>query len=150
MTKLETLDRLVQICVDSAERYRRAAADVGSEKLVQFFNQQQAARRRDADELIVERKRMLGEGEKAGQEWGSVGEFFERTAMDLSAAFGKGDTRLVEWCRQEVEEVIAEYEKVVQGFAGSRRSTLERQLAENRATLAALEEVLLPDRRPRS
>jgi hypothetical protein len=149
MTKLETLDRLVKICVDSAERYRRAAADVGKE-MAQFFNQQEAARRRDADELNVERKRMLGEGEKAGQEWGNVGGFAERTPMDLSSVFSKRDTRLVEWCRQDVEDVIAEYEKVVQGFAGTRRSTLERQLAENRATLAALEEVLLPYGRPRS
>jgi hypothetical protein len=44
MTKLETLDNLVKVCVDSAERYRRAAADVGKEKLVQFFQQQETAR----------------------------------------------------------------------------------------------------------
>jgi uncharacterized protein (TIGR02284 family) len=150
MTKLETLDRLVKVCVDSAERYRRAAADVGKEKLVQFFNQQEAARRRDADELHVERKRMLGEGEEAGQEWGSVGGFVERAAMDLSAVFSMDDARLVEWCLQDVKDVIAEYEKVVQDFAGTRRSTLERQLAENRATLAALEEVLPHYGRPRS
>jgi hypothetical protein len=71
MTKLETLDNLVKICVDSAERYRRAAADVGKESLVQFFKQQEAARRRDADELNVERKRIGGEGEKSGQESGA-------------------------------------------------------------------------------
>ena len=150
MTKLETLDNLVKVCIDSAERYRRAAADVGKEKLVQFFRQQEVARRRDADELNAERKRMGGEGEKSGQESGSVGGFIDRTAMDFSVVMSKGDTGVVEWCRQDVKDVIAEYEKVVQGFAGTRRSTLERQLAENRATLTALEEVLPPDRRPRS
>jgi len=150
MTKLKTLDNLVQICVDSAERYRRAAADVGKEKLVQFFKQQEAARRRDADELNVERKRMGGEGEKSGQESGSVGGFIDRTAMDLSVVMSKGDTGVVEWCRQDVKDVIAEYEKVVQDFAGTRRSTLERQLAENRATLTALEKILKPYGHPRS
>jgi uncharacterized protein (TIGR02284 family) len=150
MTKLQTLDNLVKICVDSAERYRRAAADVGKEKLIQFFKQQEAARRRDADELNVERKRMGGEGEKSGQESGSVGGFIDRTAMDLSVVMSKGDTGVVEWCRQDVKDVIAEYEKVVQDFAGTRRCALERQLAENRATLAALENVLLSYGRPRS
>jgi hypothetical protein len=88
--------------------------------------------------LNLERNVCSAKARKRGQEWGNVGGFVERTAMDLSAVFSKGDTRLVEWCRQDVEDVIAEYEKVVQGFAGTRRSTLERQLAENRATLAAL------------
>jgi len=62
----------------------------------------------------------------------------------------KGDTGVVEWCRQDVKDVIAEYEKVVQDFAGTRRSTLERQLAENRATLTALEKILKPYGHPRS
>jgi hypothetical protein len=70
--------------------------------------------------------------------------------MDLSVVMSKGDTGVVEWCRQDVKDVITEYEKVVQGFAGTRRSTLERQLAENWATLAALEKVFLPYGRPRS
>ncbi len=151
MTKLETLDHLVKTCVDSAERYRRAGADVGKEKLVQFFRQQEAARRRDADELNVERKRIGGEGEKAGKESGSVGGFIDRTAMDLSVVMSKGDTGVVEWCREDANDVIAEYEKALrQDFPGTTRSTLERQLAENRATLAALEKVLKPYGHPRS
>lgn len=151
MTKLETLDQLVKTCVDSAERYRRAAADVGKEKLVQFFDRQEAARRRDADELNLERKRMGGEGEKAGKESGSVGGFIDRTAMDLSVVMSKGDTGVVEWCREDANDVIAEYEKALrQDFPGTTRSTLERQLAENRATLAALEKVLKPYGHPRS
>ena len=64
MTNLETLDNLVKICVDSAERYHRAAADVGKEKLVQFFQRQETVRRRHADELNLERKRLGGEGER--------------------------------------------------------------------------------------
>jgi uncharacterized protein (TIGR02284 family) len=150
MTKLETLDHLVKTCVDSAERYRRAAADVSKEKLVQFFQQQEAARRRDADELNLERERRGGEGEKSGKESGSVGGFIDRTAMDLSVVMSKGDTGVVDWCRQDVKDVIAEYEKALREADGTARAVLERQLAENRATLAALEKVLLPYGGPRS
>ena len=122
MTKLETLDNLVKICVDSAERYRRAAADVGKEKLVQFFNRQEAARRRQADELNVERKRMGGEGEVPGKESGSVGGFIDRTEMDLNVVMSMGDTGVVEWCREDANKVIAEYEKALaaRGVSGRR------------------------------
>ena len=151
MTKLETLDSLVKTCVDSAERYRRAAADVGKEKLVQFFEQQESARRRDADELNLERKRLGGEGEKTGEEAGSVGGFIDRTAMDLSVVMSKGDTGVVDWCRQDAKDVIAEYEKALQqDFPATTRATLDRQLSENRATLAALEKILQPYGHPRS
>ena len=150
MTDIETLDNLVKICIDSAERYRRAAADVSKEKLVQFFDRQQAARRRDADELNILRARLGGKGEKSGQESGSVGGFIDRTAMDLSVVMSKGDTGVVDWCRQDAEEVITEYEKALPEFIGMTRSTIERQLAENRASLAALEDVLKPYGHPRS
>jgi uncharacterized protein (TIGR02284 family) len=144
MTKLETLDNLVKVCIDSAERYRRAASDVGKEKLVQFFQQQEAARRRDADELNLERKRLGGEGEKAGKESGSVGGFIDRTAMDLSVVMSKGDTGVVEWCREDAQKVSAEYEKALRDIDSTSRALLERQLAENRATLASLDKVLKP------
>ena len=150
MTKLETLDNLVKVCIDSAERYRRAAADVGKEKLVQFFQQQEAARRRDADELNLERKRLGGGTEKAGKESGSVGGFIDRTAMDLSVVMSKGDTGVVEWCREDAEKVSAEYEKALRDADGTTRAVLERQLAENRATLASLDKVLKPYGHPRS
>jgi uncharacterized protein (TIGR02284 family) len=150
MTKLEIMDNLVKVCIDSAERYRRAAADVGKEKLVQFFQQQEAARRRDADELNLERKRLGGETEKAGKESGSVGGFIDRTAMDLSVVMSKGDTGVVEWCREDAEKVSAEYEKALSEVDGTTRALLERQLAENRATLASLDEVLKPYGHPRS
>ena len=150
MTDIETLDNLVKICIDSAERYRRAAADVSKEKLVQFFNRQQAARRRDADELNILRERLGGKGEKSGQESGSVGGFIDRTAMDLSVVMSKGDTGVVDWCRQDAEEVITEYEKALPEFIGMTRSTIEGQLAENKASLAALEDVLKPYGHPRS
>ena len=150
MTKLETLDHLVKICVDSAERYRRAAANVSKEKLVQFFQQQEAARRRHADQLNLLRERLGGEGEKSGKESGSIGGFIDRTAMDLSVVMSKGDTGVVDWCRQDVKDVIAEYEKALREADGTARATLERQLAENRATLAALKKFYCPtaDRDP--
>jgi uncharacterized protein (TIGR02284 family) len=151
MTQLETLDNLVKICVDSAERYHRAAADVGKEKLVQFFQRQDAVRRRHADELNLERKRLGGEGEQSGKESGSVAGFLDRAEMDLNVVMSMGDTGVVDWCRQDAKDVIAEYEKALQqGFPDTTRATLERQLSENRATLAALEKILKPYGHPRS
>jgi uncharacterized protein (TIGR02284 family) len=145
MAKLETLDNLIRICVDSAKRYRRAAADVGEEKLVEIFKGQETARRRDADELNLERKRSGGESEEPGKELGSVGGFFDRTAMDLSVVMSKGDTGVVDWCRQDIKSVIGEYENaLLQDFPVTTRSVLERQLAENRTTLTTLEKVLQP------
>jgi uncharacterized protein (TIGR02284 family) len=151
MTKLETLDNLVKICVDSAERYRRAAADVGKEKLVQFFDAQQAARRRDADELNLERKRMGAEGEQSGKESGSVAGFIDRTEMDLNVVMSMGDTGVVEWCLEDARDVIAEYQKALRlDFSATTRSALERQLSANQATLAGLEKVMKPYGHPRS
>ena len=151
MTNLETLDNLIKICVDSAERYRRAAADVSKENLVQFFKRQEAIRRRHADELNLERKRLGGDGEKPGKESGSVSGFIDRAEMDLNVVMSMGDTGVVEWCREDAKEVIAAYEKVLQpDFPATTRATLERQLSENRATLAALEKILKPYGHPRS
>jgi uncharacterized protein (TIGR02284 family) len=149
-TQLEWLDSLIKTSIDSAEEYRHAAADVGKEKLVQFFKRQEAARRRDADELNTERMQMGGEVEKSGEESGSVGGFFDRSALDLSVVMSKGDTGVVDWCRQDAKDVIAEYEKALSQFNGPIRTTLERQLTENRETLAALEKVLRPYGKPRS
>jgi uncharacterized protein (TIGR02284 family) len=151
MTQLETLDNLVKICVDSAERYHRAAADVGKEKLVQFFQRQEALRRHHADDLNLERKRLGGEGEQSGKESGSVAGFLDRAEMDLNVVMSMGDTGVVNWCRQDAKDVIAEYEKALQqGFPDRTRATLDRQLSENRATLAALETILKPYGHPRS
>jgi uncharacterized protein (TIGR02284 family) len=151
MTNLESLDNLIKICVDSAERYRRAAADVSKENLVQFFKRQESMRRRHADELNLERKRLGGEGEKPGKESGSVAGFIDRAEMDLNVVMSMGDTGVVEWCLEDAKEVISEYQKAVQqDFPAATRATLERQLSENQATLTALEKILKPYGHPRS
>ena len=108
-------------------------------------------RRRHADELNLERKRLGGEGEQSGKESGSVAGFLDRAEMDLNVVMSMGDTGVVDWCRQDAKDVIAEYEKALQqGFPDTTRATLERQLSENRATLAALEKILKPYGHPRS
>lgn len=151
MTKLETLDNLVKTCVDSAERYRRAANDVSKEKLVQFFQRQEAVRRRDADELNLERKQLGGEGEKSGKESGSVKGFIDRAEMDLNVVMSMGDTGVVEWCLEDAKGVISEYQKALQqDFPATTRATLERQLSESQATLTGLEKILKPYGHPRS
>ena len=107
-------------------------------------------RRRHADELNLERKRLGGDGEKPGKESGSVGGFIDRAEMDLNVVMSMGDTGVVEWCLEDAKEVISEYQKALQqDFPATTRATLERQLSENQATLTALEKILQPYGHPR-
>ena len=147
MTTAETLDRLIEVCVDSEKRYRSAANDVGKAKLEQFFNQQADARKRSADELNFERQRLGGNGEESGT-WSGLA---DRAAMDLSVVMSMGDTGVVDWCREDEQKVIAEYEKALTcNFTPATRKTIERQLAQSRSTLASFEKVLNTYGGPRS
>jgi uncharacterized protein (TIGR02284 family) len=149
--RLEVLEHLTKVCVDSAERYRRAAADVSEEKFVQFFSRQESARRSQADQLNAQRKVLGGSAEKPGHEAGSIGGFIDRIAMDLNVAMSMGDTGVIGWCRDDAREVIAEYEKALKGsFPDAARAILEHQLEQNRNALAALEKVLNSYGGPRS
>src|ERR1022692_2951177 len=105
MKPLEILDHLIEICIDSENRYRSAASDVGKANLEQFFNQQAGARKRNADELDVERKRLGGSGDESGTLFG----FFDRAAMDFNVVMSMGDTGVVEWCRKDAEAAAKEY-----------------------------------------
>jgi uncharacterized protein (TIGR02284 family) len=147
MNTVEILGHLIEVCVDSENRYRSAASDVGKAKLEQFFNQQADARRRSADELNVERQRLGGNGDESGT-WSGLADW---TAMDLSVVMSMGDTGVVDWCRKDEENVIAEYEKALaHDFLPATRNKIEQQLAKSRATLANLEKVLKVYGGPRS
>jgi uncharacterized protein (TIGR02284 family) len=147
MTTAETLDHLVEVCVDSEKRYRSAADDVGKAKLEQFFNQQADARKRSADELNFERHRLGGKDEESGT-WSGLA---DRAAMDFSVVMSMGDTGVVDWCREDEQKVIEEYEKALtRDFPPATRKTIERQLAQSRTTLANLEKVLEAYGGPRS
>ena len=151
MNRLEVLDHLIKTCVDSAERYRRAAADVSEEKFVQFFKQQESARRFHADKLNTERKCLGGSAEKPAHEAGSLNGFIDRIAMDVNVAMSMGETGVIGWCRDDAREVIAEYERALkQNYPEPTRAILERQLEQNRATLASLDKVLNSYGGPRS
>src|SRR6266851_521017 len=147
MTTREILDHLIQVCVDSEKRYRSAANDVGKAKLEQFFNQQADARKRSADALNSERQRLGGNGEESG----TLGGLVDRAAMDFSVVMSMGDTGVVDWCREDEEKVIAEYEKALtHNLLPATRMKIENQLAQSRATLASLEKVLNAYGGPRS
>jgi uncharacterized protein (TIGR02284 family) len=147
MTTAEILDHLIEVCVDSEKRYRSAASDVGKAKLEQFFNQQADARKRSADQLAIERTRFGGNGDESG----TLGGLVDRAAMDLSVVMSMGDTGVVDWCREDEEKVIAEYEKALaNNFVPATRKKIEDQLAQSRATLASLEKVLKAYGGPRS
>ena len=149
MEPIQILDHLIEICVDSESRYRSAAGDVGKAYLEQFFNQQAASRKRNADELDLERKRIGGEGDESG----TVAGLLDRAAMDFNVimSMGMGDTGVVEWCRKDAQSAIDEYEKALaQELPLSARAAVTFQLTQNRSTLASLEKVLRSYGGPRS
>ena len=77
MTPVETLERLIEISVDSEKRYRHAANDVGRKDLEDFFNRQATKHMAAADELQAERSR-LGVVKK---ESGTLAGLVDRTEM---------------------------------------------------------------------
>ena len=143
----KTLDRLISVSVDSAKRYHHAALDVGKEYLARFFNQQSNLRKRHADELQLERKKLGINGDESG----SVAGALDTAAMDFSVVMSMGDTGVVDWCRKDAESAAQEYQQALaENPAPQLRSIMERQLGEIRATVANLEKVLREYGGPRS
>ena len=71
--------------------------------------------------------------------------------MDFSVVMSMRDTGVVDWCREDEEKVIAEYEKALShNLLSATRKKIENQLAQSRATLASLEKVLKAYGGPRS
>jgi uncharacterized protein (TIGR02284 family) len=148
MSQVETLNHLIEVCVDSEKRYRHAARDVGRDDLEAFFKQQAANRKAAADELQAQRAR-LG---VVKEEFGTFGGLVDRAEMDLSVVMSKGDSGVVEWCREDAQKVEDEYEQALNGgdLPAQSRPIVERQLAAVRATISELERVLRAYGGPRS
>ena len=64
----------------------------------------------------------------------------------------KGDSGIVEWCREDAEKTAAEYQKALSApdLPASLRPKLERQLAAVENTISELERVLRAYGGPRS
>ncbi|HEY2105127.1 MAG TPA: PA2169 family four-helix-bundle protein [Candidatus Binataceae bacterium] len=148
MSPTETLNRLIEVCIDAEKRYRHAANDVGRDDLEAFFKQEAAKRKAAADELQAQRSRM---GE-VKEESGSFGGLLDRAEMDLSVIMSKGDSGVVEWCREDAEKAAAEYTKALNSpdLPSALRPILERQLAAIRMTSSELDRVLRTYGGPRS
>ena len=147
MTAVEIVNRLVSVCVDSEKRYRHAAGDVSRDDLEAFFNQQAEIRKSAADELQAERIRMGIDKEESG----TFGGLLDRLEMDFSVVMSKGDSGVVEWCRQDAQEVVGEYEKALaETLPANLRSILEHQMGAVRNAVSELERVLRTYGGPRS
>ncbi len=147
MKEMETVDRLINICVDSQKRYEHAASDVGRADLDQFFKRQAQTRMKAASELQRYRGELNGDHKENGSWAGAV----DRVAMDFSVVMSMGDSGVVEWCRKDSEEVIAEYQKALAAnLSPGVREIVQRQLRESETTMVALEEVLREYGGPRS
>jgi hypothetical protein len=71
--------------------------------------------------------------------------------MDLSVVMSKGDSGVVDWCRQDAEAVAREYEKALaEGLPADLRHILEHQLTAVRGTVSELDRVLKTYGGPRS
>ena len=149
MDTVEIIDRLIAISMDSERRYRHAAKDVERVSLEEFFKWQAANRKTAADELLVERNRLAGDQKT---EHGTLAGLADTAALDFSVIMSKGDTGVVEWCREDDESVIKEYNDALAQpvLPANIRSLLERQLSRIRGTIGKLEEVLSIFREPRS
>ena len=147
MNTAEIQDRVVAVCIDSEKRYRHAAGDVDRSNLEAFFNRQADSRKRFGDEFETERHRLGIDGKPSG----TLSGFIDRKALDFAVAMSKGDTGVVEWCREDDEAVIDAYEKVLaENPPASLRSTIERQLIEIRRAVVNEQEVLRLFGGPRS
>jgi uncharacterized protein (TIGR02284 family) len=148
MSPVEILDRLIAVCVDSEKSYRHAAKDVSRDDLEKFFNRQAESRKNAADELQAGRKR-YGSNE---EESGTFAGLLDRVEMDLSVVMSKGDSGVVDWCREDAEAVAAEYEKALRDneLPNDLRLMFERQLAALHATISELDRVLRAYGGPRS
>jgi uncharacterized protein (TIGR02284 family) len=147
MTPIEIVDRMVSVCVDSEKRYRHAANDVSRDDLEAFFYRQADLRKSAADELQAERTRMG----VVKDESGTFGGVLDRIEMDLSVVLSKGDSGVVDWCRQDAQETASEYEKALrETLPATLRPILERQLGMVRDTISELERVLKTYGGPRS
>jgi uncharacterized protein (TIGR02284 family) len=147
MTPVETLDRLVSLAKDGEKRYHHAALDVGKEYLEEFFNKQSAERKRFADELFQWRQRLAGDG----KEHGSIAGTLETAAMDFSVVMSKGDTGIVEWCKEDAEKAIKEYRAALnQPLPPELKQLINQHIGVVEKTVSALQSVLSEYGGPRS
>jgi uncharacterized protein (TIGR02284 family) len=147
MNENELLARMVGVCTDAEKRYQRAARDVERAELEEFFNRQATIRKDAADELQLLRSSNSTDGEESG----TLSGFVDRHAMDVSVAMSKGDTGVVDWCRQDDESAIREYDEALrQSPSPSLKKILERQRDEVRAAITHLDDVLRVFGGPRS
>ena len=147
MNPVEVLDRLIAASIDSEKRYRHAAKDVGRVSLEAFMNWQADNRKAAADELNEERTSLGGNGHESGTWNGLV----DRAALDISVAMSKGDTGVAEWCKEDDQAVVAEYESALQqDLPEHLRRLLERQLGLVKGAVNKLAGVLSVFGEPRS
>lgn len=147
MNIVDILDRLIAVSIDSEKRYRHAAKDVERTNLEKFFQQQALTRKAAADELSAERTKINGDASEDGTLTGLA----DRTALDFSVVMSKGDTGVVEWCREDDQQVIAEYEKALaEKLPEPVRLMLERQLMQVCSAVGKLEGTLSVFGKPRS
>jgi uncharacterized protein (TIGR02284 family) len=113
MNIVDTLDRLIAVSIDSEKRYRHAAKDVERTSLEKFFREQARNRKAATDDLSAERMKI---NNRANQHGTLIG-LADRTALDFSVVMSKGDTGVIEWCREDDESGHRRVRKGLDGKA---------------------------------
>jgi hypothetical protein len=63
--------------------------------------------------------------------------------LDFSVIMSKGDTGVIEWCREDDEKVIGQYQKALrETLSPDLRKTIENQLEQIRAAVVKEEDIL--------
>jgi uncharacterized protein (TIGR02284 family) len=148
MSKAEkTLNELVQFSIDAQKRYRNAADHASISELEVFLRAQSERRQAAAVELQGAILRMGGEPRDSGTLKGDI----ERLGIDASVAMSMGDSGLVDWCRDEAENLEEHYQEALsEDLPLESRTIVARQAAALRETIGELDGILAAYGGPRS
>lgn len=143
----ETLNGLVQLCIDAQKRYRTAADQASTHELEVFLRAQSEQCQAAAVDLQSAIFKMGAEPENSGTLKGDI----ERIGIDASVAMSMGDSGLVNWCREEGEKLNRRYQQaLLDDLPPVSRSIVAKQAATLRESIEELNRILAAYGGPRS
>ncbi|MEO5657225.1 MAG: PA2169 family four-helix-bundle protein [Nitrospiria bacterium] len=137
---ISTLNNLIETCTDGENGFRTAAESLTNPELMRLCRQYEPQRRRFADELQAEVRRLGGDPERGG----SLAGVLHRGWINIKSAVtgGKEDGILQEAQRGE-EAALKNYDEALQaGLPPDLRSIIERQRREIHTAYERLREFL--------
>jgi uncharacterized protein (TIGR02284 family) len=107
---IETLNGLIETCLDGQEGFRTAAENVRNSEFRRLFNIFSQQRAQFASELQAEVHRLGGEADKSGSVAGTV----HRGWINLKSAIMRGDeASVIAECQRGEEAAVASYQEAL-------------------------------------